>query len=37
MNIIEYETKTGKKRYKFSLYAGKDTSIENIKGKKKRL
>lgn len=26
MNIIEYETKTGKKRYKFSLYAGKDTS-----------
>ena len=26
MNIIEYETKTGKKRYKFSIYAGKDSS-----------
>ena len=26
MNIIEYETKTGKRRYKFSIYAGKDRS-----------
>lgn len=26
MNIIEYETKTGKKRYKFSIYVGKDSS-----------
>lgn len=25
MNIIEYETKTGKKRYKFSIYVGKDS------------
>lgn len=26
MNIIEYKTKTGKKRYKFSIYVGKDSS-----------
>lgn len=30
MNIIEYETKTGKKRYKFSIYVGKDSSTGKI-------
>lgn len=30
MNIIEYETKTGKRRYKFSIYVGKDRSTGKI-------